>query len=312
MNGKARARYGDFGRLCLCLLLAAAGVILLLTARKRYAVWHRTQASSVKAADVLPADVTPPVVEAEDFTVTVGDTVSYKKHITVRDDQDEWPRMTIDNSQVDLDTPGEYPVICTVTDKAGNTAIARLTLTVRSDAAFFEEDPDGYLGREARKILKEIVTDDMTDRQKAYAIYFWTKRHIQYAGTSDKSNWKVGARDGFAKREGDCFTYFATAKALLTEAGIQNIDVKKRRLSDKEARHYWSLINVGSGWYHFDCTQYSYPESNFFMVTDKELKRWDKIYYPHCHRYRADGLPALATTSVQADIRYGAAKLEMP
>ena len=88
--------------------------------------------------------------------------------------------------------------------------------------------------------------------------------------------------------------------------------MKKRRLSDKEARHYWSLINVGSGWYHFDCTQYSYPESNFFMVTDKELKRWDKIYYPHCHRYRADGLPALATTSVQADIRYGAAKLEMP
>lgn len=254
-------------------------------------------------------DTTPPVVSASDFEITVGDSVSYKKHIEVSDDCDSNPDVIIDNSQVDLDTPGQYAVIYTVSDSAGNQTVAQITLTVKEKVYNFNEDADAYLSHEAQKILAKIIDEDMNDMQKAYAIYIWTKYHIGYASTSDKTNYKVGARDGFRNRSGDCFTYYSVAKVLLDEAGIENIDMVKLRTKKKQARHYWSLINVGDGWYHFDATQYVYKNSNFFMVTDKELKDWDSRYYKNCHNYDPKGLPELASKSVQHMIDYGSSKL---
>lgn len=262
--------------------------------------------------EIVPSDTTPPVVSASDFEITVGDTVSYKKQIEVSDDVDEAPEIVIDNSQVDLETPGQYPVIYTVSDSAGNQTVAQITLTVKEKIYTFDENAEGYLSQQARKILAEIIDDDMNDMQKAYAIYRWTKRHIAYTSTSDKSDYRIGARDGFNKRGGDCFTYFSVSKVLLDEAGIENIDMVKLRTSSTQARHYWSLINVGDGWYHFDSTQYRAPKSNFFMVTDKELKAWDQKYYKNAHNYDPEGLPEMATESVQHLINYNAAKLTLP
>ena len=101
-------------------------------------------------------------------------------------------------------------------------------------------------------------------------------------------------------------------RRLLDEAGIQNMDMVKLRKSKKESRHYWSLINVGTGWYHFDCTQYRYPKDNFYMVTDKELKKWDQTYYHNAHRYSTEGMPTMATESVQKLIKYSSPKLTLP
>ncbi len=254
-------------------------------------------------------DTTSPVVSASDFEVTVGDSVSYKKHIEVSDDFDSAPDVIIDSSQVDLYTPGQYTVTYTVSDSAGNQTVSQITLTVKEKVYDFDEDADAYLSHEARKILADITHEDMNDMQKAYAIYNWTKYHIGYASTSDKTDYKVGARDGFMYRSGDCFTYYSVAKVLLDEAGIPNIDMVKLRTRETQARHYWSLINVGDGWYHFDATQYVYKNSNFFMVTDEELKDWDSRYYKNCHNYDPDGLPELATKSVQHMINYGSSKL---
>lgn len=265
--------------------------------------WHKEEP---------PKDTEPPTVSASDFEITEGDTVSYKKHITVTDNMDEDPIIEVDNSTVDTETPGQYEVTYTVSDHAGNQSVTKVMLTVKEKVYNFDENADEWLSHEAKLILKEILTDDMNDMQKGYAIYRWTKRHIYYSSTSDKSDYRIGARDGFRKRAGDCFTYYAVAKVLLDEAGIPNIDVVKLRRSKNESRHYWSLINVGTGWYHFDCTQYRYPKSNFYMVTDEELKKWDETYYAHGHRYDPEGMPTMATESVQWMINYGASKLTLP
>ena len=262
------------------------------------------------AAQTTPADNTPPVVQASDFEVFAGETVSYKKHITVSDDSDPAPDIAVDNSAVDLDKPGVYPVIYTVTDKSGNKTTAQIKLTVKNKPTAEETELDNYNNQQAQTILSQITNDSMSKMQKAYAIYRWTKYNISYVGDSDKSNYKVCARDGFKTHTGDCYTYFACAKVLLDNAGIESIDIIKLRANEQDARHFWSIINVGGGWYHFDCTPYRVGHDNFFMVTDAELKAWDAQYYPGCHNYSPEGLPELSTVSVQDKVDYSAAALQ--
>ena len=298
----------------LCALLCLLVVVFTVRSAKAEfpTVFAFPDLSAGTKQEEPPKDTEPPVISASDFEITEGDTVSYKKHITVTDNMDEDPVIDVDNSSVDTETPGQYEVTYTVSDHSGNQSMAKITLTVKEKVYNFDEDADEWLSHEAKLILKEILTDDMNDMQKGYAIYRWTKKHISYSSTSDKSDYRIGARDGFRKRRGDCFTYFSVAKVLLDEAGIQNIDVVKLRKSKKESRHYWSLINVGTGWYHFDCTEYRYPRDNFFMVTDSELKKWDQTYYKNAHRYDPSNLPQLATESVQWMIKYSSPTLKLP
>ena len=55
-------------------------------------------------------DTTPPVLEgAEDLEITEGESLSYKKNIQVSDNSSQEVTLEIDNSQVDLNTPGTYP-----------------------------------------------------------------------------------------------------------------------------------------------------------------------------------------------------------
>lgn len=212
-------------------------------------------------------DDEPPVLEGTaDIVITAGDSISYKKGITVTDNKDPNPELTVDNSQVDTETPGVYPVTYRVRDKAGNTA--ELTVKVIVQEKIVPEDAEPVLDM-ARAVLEKITDDSMSDIEKAFAIYWWTRHNIGYTGTSDKSNWIAGAQEAFKKRQGDCFTYFAAAKALFTAAGIENVDVVKSNTS--KSRHFWSLINLGDGWYHVDCTPFKQDGDHFFMVTDAEL-----------------------------------------
>ncbi|MGL5085712.1 MAG: hypothetical protein ACRC68_08370, partial [Clostridium sp.] len=98
--------------------------------------------------------------------------------------------------------------------------------------------------------------------------------------------WITGAYEGFKYRKGDCYIYFATAKALLTRAGIENINVK-----EINGRHYWNMINCGDGWYHFDATVFMEPVDVFMWtdaqadnlyITGRKLHTWDKATVPEC------------------------------
>ena len=263
---------------------------------------------------VIVKDVTPPVISGSNFAILAGSSVSYKKQVTVEDDCDPDPTISVDNSAVDLDTPGTYPVIYTATDASGNTAQLTLKLTVLANDGSNEEEflkMQAYVKEQAQNTLASIIDDSMNSLQQAYAIYYWTKNHIAYSGSSTKTNYIVGAYEGFKNKKGDCYTYFAVSKALLEEAGIDNIDMVKERTSETQARHYWSLVNVGDGWYHFDTTRFSFKESNFFMVTDAELKTWDAKYYQGAHNYLPNGLPEMATKSIQHLINYSSSKLTL-
>lgn len=261
--------------------------------------------SVVEVNITVTADEIPPVIEgAVDMEYFLGDSIAYKSGITVTDDETAKPKLTVDNSQVDTATAGTYPVTYTATDDAGNTATVTVQLTLK-------EKPKGYVDEEtvydlARKVLDEITDDTMTDMEVAFAIYRWTSTKIAYTGSSDKSSWTKGAYQAFTQRSGDCFNYFAAAKALFDVAGIENVDVIKSDTS--HSSHFWSLINLGDGWYHVDCT----PRRRvgyFFMNTDEELEAYSKKN-KNSHIFDTDAYPERATKSVQDLVDYKAGKVK--
>lgn len=218
-------------------------------------------------------DTEPPVINGvAPLTGFVGEPVSYKSTLTVTDNCVKDMDVEVDNSKVDTKNEGTYDVFYTAVDRAGNKTEASTTITIK-------EKPENYVTpeevlEEADAVLKEIITGDMTLKEKAKAIYDWTRNEIGYVSTSEKDSWTNGAHQGFTEKSGDCFIFYATAKALLTQAGIPNLDVVKSDTS--HSSHYWSLIDCGDGWYHFDTTPRQGGGDNFFMKTDDEILEYSR------------------------------------
>ena len=263
-------------------------------------------------AQSATADSVPPVIEGvTDREVTVGDTISYKQGVTVTDDTDPSPKLDVDASQVDLNTPGTYTVTYTATDASGNQTTMTATVTVKAQETASEsasqsgsgEDNDpataeerSYMKYLAGAYLKQMgVKDDMSAREKALRIWHWVNWELDYTATSDKSSWVRGAIQAFDTHKGDCFNYFAAAKALLTEAGIPNVDVVKSDTS--HSSHYWLLVDVGSGWYHFDPTPRDGDGDYFFLVTDEQLDAYSEAH-EDSHVFDHNAYPARATEIV--------------
>ena len=125
------------------------------------------------------------------------------------------------------------------------------------------------LAEKVEAVLADLITDDMTQLEQAKAVYDYTRTHISYSGDSDNSDWEQGAYVGLTAKRGDCFTYYAVARAMLTVLGIHNIKVERvGGISD----HYWLLVDCGDGWYHFDSTPRSskMPPFDSFMFTDED------------------------------------------
>lgn len=251
-------------------------------------------------------DTTPPqILGATDREFFVGDAINYKaadtvkgyQNVTAADDSGT-ANLTIDRSAVIPQTPGTYPVVYTATDAAGNTASVTVQFTIAVKPSNYVEPEIVY--DLARQILGEITTEDMTEMEVAFKIYYWTITSIDYESTSDKSHWTGGAYQAFTQKRGDCFNYFAAAKALYDVAGIENIDVVKSDTS--HSRHYWSLINLGDGWYHVDCTPRSVWGA-FFMNTDAELERYS-VANNNSHIFDHSLYPERATESLQHLFNY--------
>ena len=193
----------------------------------------------------------------------IGEPVAYFASVSVTDNADEEEDIvfTVDNSAVDIYTPGTYPVIYRATDRAGNTA-EKLAYLYFIRAAVTDEQ----LEAASEAALARLVTDDMTMGQKAYAIYRDIYYGYVFRDVSNKRDWKYEAWRGLTTRKGDCFTYCAAAKVLLEKIGAKTMFVVRWG-------HYWLLVDLGTGWYHFDPVNHG-PRSKheIFMLTTEEIQ----------------------------------------
>ncbi|MCM1185172.1 MAG: hypothetical protein NC251_07205 [Lachnoclostridium sp.] len=203
----------------------------------------------------------PKIQGAKDIKAFIGDSVAYRKNVTVEDNCPDC-ELTVDTSKVDLNTEGTYDVTYTAKDLAGNTDSVTIKLTV----AKREYDLD-TVNELADEILAEIIKPGMTDKEKLRAIYNYNLTHIGYVNDSEKEDYVKAAYQGFTEGRGDCFVYASAAKVLLTRAGITNMDIEKIPAA---TLHYWNLVDIGDGWYHFDTTPRK-DHPTIFMWTDEQL-----------------------------------------
>ncbi len=206
----------------------------------------------------------PKMTGVYNMTVFAGDTILYRKNVEVTDNHDENPKLTIDSSQVNRNKVGTYHVTYRAEDKAGNVTEETIFVKVMEKVAVTQEMVDQL----ADKVLAEILSEGMSNREKAYAIYSWTKRNIAYTGHTDPSDIVAGAYQGLRYRAGDCFTFCAVAHMLYNRAGFQAMKVTR---TAGYLHHYWNYVNYGEGWYHCDSNLYRSDGFEAFMKTTEEL-----------------------------------------
>lgn len=240
---------------------------------------------------VIKDTVAPVFGKMRDISVRIGETISYKKGVTVTDDRDESVSFSVDKSKVNLQKEGTYTITYTASDKEGNTATATRTVKVLPKLVITQELVDGM----AKDILKKIITDGMTQHQKIKTIYDYVRKNMTYV-SSPETDIPNAAYVGFTKKRGDCFNYLAMTKLLLDHAGIEN---KRIERYGGASTHYWLLVNIGTGWYHYDTTPQSI-ESPYkcFMKTNAEVWAYAKSrkdgradYY----NFKEDLYPEIAT-----------------
>lgn len=149
-------------------------------------------------------------------------------------------------------------------------------------------------------VLKEIITDGMTPVEQTRAVFDYAHDSIAYTGSSDKSDWEAGACEGLTDGKGDCFTYYAVSRALLTALGIDNLPVER---TGGETHHYWNLVNCGNGWYHFDaCPRSSrLPDFFSFLFTDQQAADFTAEAGRNYYDFDSSLLPERATEAIVWD-----------
>lgn len=222
----------------------------------------------------------PVITGTKELEAYVDSTVAYKKGISVTDNVDADPTLEIDNSAVDLSKAGVYDVTYRATDAAGNTTAVTVSLTVREKPDNFVEPEVIYARVDA--ILAEFIRDDMTDREKAEAIYVWTRRdtgHLTYGSAPHRDDYLQTANEFLDVRKGDCFYFFAIQKLMFERLGIPTIDVSKVKNFEGDSNHYWLLVSVdgGESYYHFD----NVWSKNLCLVTDQVLNDFSDAVDSH-------------------------------
>ena len=197
-------------------------------------------------------------------------TYDYFKYVYAQDNRDAKITLKVDTSKVNFKKKGTYTITYTAEDKAGNVSKKTAKIAVRVNDSL-DQMADTVLGR--------IIKKDWSDRKKATAIYNYTRGHIAYTGNSNKSSWEKEASNGLRYGRGDCFTYYCVSRALLTRAGIPNIEVTRVQ---GYGHHWWNMAYVNGGFYHFDtCPRKA--GGRFCLVTDAQLKNYSATVGKRSH-----------------------------
>lgn len=230
-------------------------------------------ASAVTASLTVLRDTVPPVITGPPVKYAVkGATVAYKQDLNITDNSGADLDIQVDASKVDINTAGTYPVKITATDPSGNSTSFNFKLNVSDDVT------DDQVKPLADAVLAQIITPGMDDTAKIRAIYNWIQVHVRYTSDANKNSVNYGAYQALTQGNGDCYTFYAVSQYLLTDAGIENMMIK--RVPTGIYSHWWNLVKVNGVWYHFDSCPNpadrfdpNAPKPDQCMMTDSRVKQ---------------------------------------
>lgn len=183
----------------------------------------------------------------------------FKKYIFAKDNRDKKVKIKFDTSKVKWKRRGNYKVIVTAKDKAGNVAKSWLKIHV---------EPEGLLTEMADDILGRITNKSMSNVTKLRNIYYYVRRHLSYVDSNARTSWQNAAIHSVRYGYGNCFNYYALSRLLISRIGLPNAEITRYPAAYGN-HHWWNLVYVNKGWYHFDNT----PRLNgatYFLATDAQ------------------------------------------
>ncbi len=255
---------------------------------------NKTKVFDVKM-QLIYDSVAPKITVNREFVTYVGEAISYADCVTLSDNCAGQITLEVDDSEINLNEAGEYKAYLTAIDAVGNKSEA-LEVTVK---VYSEELAEQELFSRIDDITDRIINGNMSTEEKCRAVYDYVQKNISYTASSDKSSWQRAAYDAlFVSGEGDCFSYFAAAKAFFEHLEIENLDIERTKGFTPDT-HFWSLVNIGDGeserWYHFDATRLraEYNHSGC-LLTDKQAEAYNKVRQ-HFYLYDTTKYPEVAT-----------------
>ena len=205
----------------------------------------------------------------------------FDQFVTAVDDRDGKVKVKADTSKINWGKSGVYKLWFTAVDRAGNKAESWAKVRVYTP---------GSAESAADQVLRSITRESWSDEKKARAIYRFIRGKCSYVNHTIPTDWRVAGLKGLRYRSGDCYSYYAMSRLLLTRAGLTNVLVKRYPVP-KGQPHYWSLVYVRGGWYHFDTTP-RHRNANFCLWTDAQMWSYSSGYV---FQFRRNYFPARAT-----------------
>ncbi|OOM79835.1 transglutaminase-like domain-containing protein [Clostridium sp. BL-8] len=155
-----------------------------------------------------------------------------------------------------------------------------------------------YINTELNKVIKSIITDNMTDVDKVKKIndYLVNRLDYDYGLTSDT------AYTALTTGKATCEGYALTAYKMLELAGIENRIVVGKI---NGVGHGWNLVRLNNKWYQLDITNNDATNSDkYFLTSDDVLKKdgftWNSDEYPACTEkyYEVNNDSSLSTSNL--------------
>lgn len=197
------------------------------------------------------------------------DSYDYRQFVSAVDNRDGKVKIQVDKSKINWNKEGIYKIYFRASDSAGNTATTWARVQVLKP---------GSAEAAADQVLNSITRKGWSPTKKARAIYDYVRKHSSYVNNSTHTQWRDAALRGLRYQSGDCYTYYAKSRLLLTRAGIPNVMIKRYPTPGGQ-RHFWSLAYVQGGWYHFDTTpRIRDREKKFCLLTDAQMWAFSSGY----------------------------------
>ena len=251
--------------------------------------------SAHKATLSVINDTEPPVIYPAEVEGYVGEGIAYSSAVTVEDNC-FGVELTVDDSKVNLEAAGHYIVTYVATDAAGNRVEAMVPVVI------YEKDQLSSLI--ASIAAEQKMTKDLSKEELCKLIYKYINdpkatadtarfKYVGHSNDKTRSNWRNEAQLTIKNGQGDCYSYFALAKAFFEYFEIENLDIERSKGLTSDT-HFWNMVNIGSAadpsWYFFDATRYAgkftVGGDNGCLLTKAQLdaykasnSRYDGVYY---------------------------------
>ncbi len=192
----------------------------------------------------------------------------------------------------------EEIVSSSVQNKPASSFLTETSSVKNESESASSENLKDEVSQKAKEALSQVVTNNMTEIEKAKISYDWLFFHFKYrAMTVDLSNGYTDelthelADYYFRYHRGSCEHYAAAQKVLLEELGfnVRYVEGERYDSSNKVwGEHVWVMMEVDGNWYHVDGLfggNHTASLSSMFCVPDSALQnthRWEKANYPAC------------------------------